>query len=89
MMRRFLQMRCLIWCMFDTIFALHSSYEGSEDRLDRPSPARKDDLAMRHEECLALPVDLHSVDDLSRGRYLDSRPLSSTAGDSCHDPFRC
>lgn len=64
-------MRCLIWCTFDTTFALHSSYEGSEDRLNRPTPARKDDLAMRHEERLVLLLGQHSVESLSQGRCLD------------------
>ena len=85
----FPRMRCLISCMFDTTFALHSSCEDSEDRLDPPSRALKGDLARKHEEGWVLLLDLHSVDDLSRGRYLDSRPLSSTVGDSCHGPFRC
>lgn len=75
--------------MFDTISALHSSYGDLEDRLDRPSRTPKGDLARKLEEGWVLLLDLHSVDDLSQGRYLDSRPLSSTAGDLCHGPFRC
>ena len=74
--------------MFDTICALHSSYGDLEDRLDRPSRALRGDLAMRYEERWVLLLDLHSVDGLSRGRYLDSGLLSSTVGDSCHGPFR-